>query len=88
MKADLRDALRAARADGWSVEPTGGGHLRLTHPIGGLVFAPATPSCPRAVPNMRAQLRRALRRGPGLLPRQQKTMPQRPDPAHGKVRVG
>lgn len=73
MKPDLRDALRTPRAEGWSIEPTNGGHLRLSHPVGGLVFAAATPSCPRAVPNMRAQLRRAIRSKLGVLPCEQRT---------------
>lgn len=64
MKRDLARELEAARRRGWSVEPTRSGHLKLQHPDGALVFSGSTPSCPRAVLNLRAHLRRVERRAP------------------------
>lgn len=64
MKADLRRLLAAARRRGWSVEKTRSSHWRLRHPSGAQVTAGSTPSCPRALMNLRADLRRAERRAP------------------------
>lgn len=59
-----RDLYRAATADGWSVEPTNNGHLRWTHPAASRpVFSASSPSDHRAVLNVRARLRRAMRGG-------------------------
>lgn len=65
MKRDLARLLEAARQRGWHIEPTRAGHLKLRHPDGALVFSGATPSCPRAVLNLRAHLRRVERREAG-----------------------
>jgi hypothetical protein len=53
-----RELRTLARQSGWSVSPTRGGHLRLTRPGSGPVFAPATPSDWRALPNVRAEMKR------------------------------
>lgn len=63
MKRELKRLLAAARQRGWQVERTRGSHFRLRHPSGALVVASGTPSCPRALWNLRADLRRAERRG-------------------------
>ena len=62
MKRDLLRLLEAARKRGWTVERTRGSHWRLAHPGGALVVASGTPSCPSALKNLRAHLRRAERR--------------------------
>lgn len=62
MRRELARELEAARLRGWSVQPTRSGHLKLRHPDGPLVFTGSTPSCPRAVLNLRAHLRRIERR--------------------------
>lgn len=54
-----RPLVRAALAQGWRVEVTGGNHLRLLPPHGRPVFMAATPSDHRSVLNARATLRRA-----------------------------
>lgn len=64
MKADLRRLLKSARRRGWTVERTRGSHWKLRHPSGAVVVAGSTPSCPRAVLNTRADLRRIERRAP------------------------
>lgn len=54
----IRRLVKAARAQGWEVKMTGGGHLRFSSPDGSIVFTSSTPSCPRAAKNCRAELRR------------------------------
>jgi predicted RNA binding protein YcfA (HicA-like mRNA interferase family) len=53
----------ARQHGGWTVEQTRGGHYRLRHPNGAIVFTPTTPSCHRSLQNTASELRRALRRG-------------------------
>ena len=65
MKHELRRELEKARNRGWSVEPTRAGHLKLRHSTGPIIFTGSTPSCPRAVLNLRAHLRRVERREVG-----------------------
>jgi predicted RNA binding protein YcfA (HicA-like mRNA interferase family) len=62
MKHDLKQQLRQAEAHGWRVQPTRGGHWKLTHPDGGTVVTSSSPSDHRALANLKAQLRRAERR--------------------------
>jgi predicted RNA binding protein YcfA (HicA-like mRNA interferase family) len=62
MRHALERLLRQASARGWRMQPTRGGHIRLEHPTGALVFAASTPSCPRPVRNLAADLRRVERR--------------------------
>jgi predicted RNA binding protein YcfA (HicA-like mRNA interferase family) len=62
MKHDLRQLLRQAQAHGWRVQPTRGGHWKLTHPSGDAVVTSSSPSDRRALANLKAQLRRAERR--------------------------
>jgi predicted RNA binding protein YcfA (HicA-like mRNA interferase family) len=65
MRRDLVKLLTAARARGWTLSRTRGGHLRLRHPTtGATVVTASTPSCWRAVRNIAADLRRAERRHP------------------------
>jgi len=58
---DLTSLVHLARRQGWCVEPTGGGHLRVRScdPAMPVVFTGSTPRDWRAVRNMRSQLRRA-----------------------------
>ncbi|HMR34491.1 MAG TPA: type II toxin-antitoxin system HicA family toxin [Geminicoccaceae bacterium] len=56
------ELIRTARRLGWRVEPTHGGHLRLKHPSGALVFAGSMPSDRRSLANALATMRRELRR--------------------------
>ena len=65
MKRDLRRLVEEARRRGWRVDRTGGDHLRLRHPTGAMIFAASTPSCPRALRNLQADLRRVERREVG-----------------------
>ena len=50
---------RAAKAQGWRIEVTGGSHLRWVSPAGAAVITAESPSDPRSLLNTRAQLRRA-----------------------------
>jgi predicted RNA binding protein YcfA (HicA-like mRNA interferase family) len=59
----VKTVLREARAMGFAIERTRGSHFKLTAPSGALVFAASTPSDRRAIHNIRADLRRALRQG-------------------------
>jgi predicted RNA binding protein YcfA (HicA-like mRNA interferase family) len=54
----FKKLAKRARKKGWVVEPSGGGHLRWSHPDGGLVFSSASPSCPFAVKKVEAELKR------------------------------
>lgn len=56
---DLRSAARRARAAGWTVTETRGGHLAWKPPAGRTVFSPSTPSDRRSVANVLGKLRRA-----------------------------
>jgi predicted RNA binding protein YcfA (HicA-like mRNA interferase family) len=56
---DINTVVRVARARGWTVTCTRGGHLRFTHPNGALVHTSSTPGDRRAVAAIRAHLRRA-----------------------------
>lgn len=61
---DARKALEDLGAAGWSGKKTGGGHIKLTHPLAAApVFAASTPSCPRSMKNTTAICRRMLRQG-------------------------
>jgi predicted RNA binding protein YcfA (HicA-like mRNA interferase family) len=62
MSRDVKHFTREVEARGWNVAPTRRGHLRLTHPNGGLVFVAGTPSDHRALTNMRAEIKRQERR--------------------------
>jgi hypothetical protein len=62
MRHDLAQLLRQARARGWRVTPTRRGHWRLQYRTGALVFAAGSPSDPRSLKNLVADLRRAERR--------------------------
>ena len=61
MKAELSKLLAEAERRGWVVDRTNGGHHRLRHPTGATVIVASTPSCPRAVANAAAHLRRIER---------------------------
>jgi predicted RNA binding protein YcfA (HicA-like mRNA interferase family) len=58
------ELVRMARKLGWQVEPTNGGHLRLSKLGCRAVIVSATPSCRRWRRNALAQLRRADRADP------------------------
>ena len=62
MKRDLRRLLAEARSRGWLVERTRSSHWRLLHPSGALLITGTTPSCPRALRNLMADMRRAERK--------------------------
>lgn len=52
---------RQLRRQGFAVERTHGGHMRITHPrMTGPVFASSTPSDWHSLRNLQATLRRAL----------------------------
>lgn len=58
MKKHVRELSRLARQHGRTLERTGGGHYRLSHPDKPDIVTSATPSCPRTLANLRAELRR------------------------------
>lgn len=55
---DMQALCVEAAAAGWRLSRTGGDHIRLAAPNGGLVFAGSTPSDTRAVHNTRGEMRR------------------------------
>jgi predicted RNA binding protein YcfA (HicA-like mRNA interferase family) len=57
-----RDHVRQAIAAGWRASITKGSHVRLIHPGGAIVFASGTPSDVRVARNVKADMRRALKR--------------------------
>jgi hypothetical protein len=59
--SSLRKRMREFRRADWSVEFTGGGHLKLSHPdTRERIYTASTPSDHRAQRKLRSQLRRAL----------------------------
>lgn len=56
-----RDLARKAAELGFEYEYLRGGHIRFKHPLGGMVTASATPSCPFALKNALGDLRRAVK---------------------------
>jgi hypothetical protein len=61
---ETRKALENLGAAGWNGSKTGGGHIKLTHPMAPVpVFTASTPSCPRAMKNTTALCRRMLKQG-------------------------
>jgi hypothetical protein len=61
MKRDLQKLVTYAQGRGWTVTKTAGGHIRLAHANGAVIFTGSTPSDWRAVRNATADLRRAER---------------------------
>ena len=58
-KKETKEIIREAEKQGWRVEPTKKGHIRFYAPDGvNVVHAAGTPSDPRAIANLVAQLRR------------------------------
>ncbi len=58
--SDLQQLIHVARKAGWSVQKRQGGHLCWRPPgRGAMVFSASSPSDCRALPNLRACLRRA-----------------------------
>lgn len=57
--SDMRRLVKAARAEGWTVEPTKGSHVRFVSPRGMQVIASGSVSDQRGIKNLRADLRRA-----------------------------
>jgi predicted RNA binding protein YcfA (HicA-like mRNA interferase family) len=57
-----QEHVRKAVREGWAATLTKGSHVRLIHPGGAIVFASGTPGDHRVIRNVKADLRRALRR--------------------------
>jgi hypothetical protein len=59
LKKELSMIIRQLEAQGWSVSHTASGHWKAMPPGGkGVIFLSSTPSDPRSLKNMKAQLRR------------------------------
>ena len=57
--------MRSLKAEGFSVEYTGKGHLKITHPdMDGPVYHGSTASCVRGDRNLRAAIKRRMRNAP------------------------
>ncbi|MGG5810956.1 hypothetical protein [Falsiroseomonas sp. CW058] len=77
----MSEHLRRWRSQGWQIEQTGGGHLRLRHPEAtGVAFTSKTPGDHRAIANTDAQLRRLLRREASTHPEAAPATHQTPPP--------
>jgi len=59
VRSDMRPVLIEALTHGWTASITGSGHVKLTHPVHGIVFTSCTTGDVRTVRNLRRQLRRA-----------------------------
>lgn len=91
-----REILDLAEREGWAVEPTRGGHLKLTHPKAeGYVITSSTPGDHRVLENLRAALHRAIGRAlkPEAPPSPKSKPRPRPNPEpvpvptlHGRAR--
>ncbi len=62
--SDVRRFIRDLRRQGWAVQNTGSGHYKVTHPNGGFVFLPVSPSCRRWQKNARSWIRRVENQQP------------------------
>jgi hypothetical protein len=59
---EMTKARRRFRRDGFVVTQTKRGHWRFQHPrMRGSVFAASTPSCPFAVKNLQADIKRKMK---------------------------
>lgn len=58
---DIKDIVKAAGKQGWTIERTKGNHIKLTPPDPTMsqVILPGTPSDWRSLKNVTSQLRRA-----------------------------
>lgn len=56
---DVRKWIRVAERAGWSVQYTGGKHLKWTPPAGPFIISGTTQSEPRGFHNLRSRLRKA-----------------------------
>lgn len=54
----IKEWMKLAIEQGWTVEKTGGGHWKFKPPTGPFVIAPSSPSDHRSVLNLRSELRR------------------------------
>lgn len=58
-RKDIKKIIRIARSQGWDVVPTRGGHILFIDRDGRKrATAPQSPSCHRAIKNLRSYLRR------------------------------
>jgi predicted RNA binding protein YcfA (HicA-like mRNA interferase family) len=57
-RSDYWPVVEAAMAAGWTLERTGGDHLRLKAPHGPIVILPSSGSDWRGAKNLRSMLRR------------------------------
>lgn len=55
----LKEWTRLERRSGWTVEQTGGNHMRFTPPAGRFIICSLSPSDHRAMLKVRCVLRRA-----------------------------
>ncbi|MGP3777083.1 hypothetical protein ACTWJ8_40245 (plasmid) [Streptomyces sp. SDT5-1] len=60
-RREVRDFLRELRRAGCTTKRSKSGHWRITGQNGATISCPNTPSCPRSLPNTRAEARRILR---------------------------
>lgn len=54
----MKALVKAAKAQGWTVSYTGGGHYKFQSPTGAVVFTASTPGRSRALANTKALLKR------------------------------
>lgn len=66
LRSILREApievVREVESEGWTLEMTGGNHVKWLHPSGAFVYGASTPSDRRAWANHLSRLRRARAR--------------------------
>lgn len=62
MRKEVGDMIKKAEAAGFTFDRyTGSGHFRMTHPSGGAIVIPSTPSGPRWKQNVAGDIRRVSR---------------------------
>ena len=57
-RKEQRKRFAELKHDGWTIERTGSGHYKLTHPNGGSVYAPFSTSDRGSWRNVEADIRR------------------------------
>lgn len=59
LSKDTRAVVRQCVRTGWTLDGTGSGHVRLTHPSGSIITVASSPSDWRALQDLKARVRRA-----------------------------
>lgn len=69
----MKKLFKELQQEGWEITKGGSGHLKLRHPIYGLVVCSSSPSCPFVELKIKADIRRKIKQYQGDQHGQKKT---------------